>query len=304
MNELYHHGIKGMRWGVRRYQRKDGSLTSAGKKRYSDDNPDEKKSEESKKRGLSKKQKTAITVGAAVVATALVSYGSYRLVKSGKLDGVINSGKSKLDSIFSNKKNRSQTVQGLIDDGTIDGFKKIKTTESITDSLSKVNPTKAHNNCYNCVVATIGRWCGLDITAKGDTQGGKGMSFDGLCKAVGLDPDNETHVRRVMNPSVDKISNVITKRYKEGDCGAIGLSWNERYKKMVGATGDSGHTLNWIVKNGKVEFMDGQTNISGDQLRNIMSSFLDSGKEASIARFANVDEGLSIASDILNKFAN
>lgn len=32
---LYHHGIKGMRWGVRRYQNKDGSLTPAGKKRYS-----------------------------------------------------------------------------------------------------------------------------------------------------------------------------------------------------------------------------------------------------------------------------
>lgn len=32
--ELYHHGIKGMRWGIRRYQAKDGSLTPAGKKRY------------------------------------------------------------------------------------------------------------------------------------------------------------------------------------------------------------------------------------------------------------------------------
>ena len=33
-DELYHHGIKGMKWGVRRYQKKDGTLTSAGKKRY------------------------------------------------------------------------------------------------------------------------------------------------------------------------------------------------------------------------------------------------------------------------------
>lgn len=32
-NELYHHGIKGMRWGIRRYQNKDGSLTPAGKRR-------------------------------------------------------------------------------------------------------------------------------------------------------------------------------------------------------------------------------------------------------------------------------
>lgn len=32
--ELYHHGVKGQRWGIRRYQNRDGSLTAYGKKRY------------------------------------------------------------------------------------------------------------------------------------------------------------------------------------------------------------------------------------------------------------------------------
>ena len=35
--ELYHFGIKGMKWGIRRFQNKDGSLTPKGKKRYADD---------------------------------------------------------------------------------------------------------------------------------------------------------------------------------------------------------------------------------------------------------------------------
>lgn len=35
--ELYHYGIKGQKWGVRRFQKKDGTLTSEGKKRYSDE---------------------------------------------------------------------------------------------------------------------------------------------------------------------------------------------------------------------------------------------------------------------------
>lgn len=36
-NELYHWGIKGMKWGVRRYQNKDGTLTDKGLKRYARD---------------------------------------------------------------------------------------------------------------------------------------------------------------------------------------------------------------------------------------------------------------------------
>lgn len=47
--ELYHWGIKGQKWGVRRYQNKDGSLTAAGKKRQKKLTADEKERASRKK---------------------------------------------------------------------------------------------------------------------------------------------------------------------------------------------------------------------------------------------------------------
>ena len=36
-DQIWHWGIKGMKWGVRRYQNADGSLTDVGKRRYDAD---------------------------------------------------------------------------------------------------------------------------------------------------------------------------------------------------------------------------------------------------------------------------
>ena len=44
-NELYHNGVKGMKWGVRRYQNSDGSLTLTGKRRFKQVSNDAKKSD-------------------------------------------------------------------------------------------------------------------------------------------------------------------------------------------------------------------------------------------------------------------
>ena len=54
-NELSHHGIPGMRWGIRRFQNRDGSLTPAGRRRAAQMENDYKKLTGKK---LSDKEKT------------------------------------------------------------------------------------------------------------------------------------------------------------------------------------------------------------------------------------------------------
>lgn len=71
-NVMYHHGIIGQRWGVRRYQNSDGTWTNAGKKRYGDG-----KSDSGNNTGDTRKKEVVVGVatGAAVVAgTVLTAY--------------------------------------------------------------------------------------------------------------------------------------------------------------------------------------------------------------------------------------
>lgn len=80
MNKTYmaHHGVKGQRWGVRRYQNEDGSLTSAGRKRYNvnQDGTVDMKSNYRRKQNIRGVVKSA-------VGTTLVTKGVSKIV-SGK----------------------------------------------------------------------------------------------------------------------------------------------------------------------------------------------------------------------------
>lgn len=117
--ELYHWGIKGQKWGVRRYQNKDGSLTPAGKKRYDNDGETNKSKhrlrleEKYRQRGMTQqeaetaasariKTEKIIAVTGAMTVAAVSAYYVNKHVKD-HVDGVIKAG-TKMQRITDNPK--------------------------------------------------------------------------------------------------------------------------------------------------------------------------------------------------------
>lgn len=104
--ELYHYGIKGQKWGVRRYQNKDGSLTTAGRKRQAKQEYDaEVKAAKAKykntKRDISgsdpeRNKRIAKKVAAAAIMTATVAAAAHMYSKNPK---AVNDVVSKMGSM-------------------------------------------------------------------------------------------------------------------------------------------------------------------------------------------------------------
>ena len=138
-DELCHFGIRGMKWGIRRFQNKDGSLTPAGKKREQNESSDDQRKKTMKKILVASIAAAAV-VGAAYAGKKYFDSKKAQELMTNKLssgDPRIGKGKGVLSGLFGKTqaqrdmrtrikadklKNKIGQKQGMLDRAKLSGM--------------------------------------------------------------------------------------------------------------------------------------------------------------------------------------
>lgn len=302
-SELYHHGIKGQKWGVRRFQNENGSLTPAGKERYLEGVSGKKDPKYLKyyTKEDNKKFNAQYVKGAALIAAGLVTaYGAYKVAEADIPAGNITltagmllaTGGVVISATNQDKKYRKEFVDKTYEESplgvkTVSEIPKSKTDyakeyfgDDSEDSYKKLidnvnhnewpdNPNRV-NNCMMCTTATIMKLKGYDVTAN-QTKHGYG---DTQVKQWFPDAKVEQYSFKKQGKSLEN----VLKSQGDGAYGNIMVTW---------AAG-GGHSMVYTVKNGKVDILCSQ---SGQKysLNDLRNSINPNG--TSFARLDNVEPG-------------
>lgn len=144
--ELYHYGVKGMRWGVRRYQNKDGSLNDRGIKRYA-------------KKGYAQ---DSLNSNKTRAGRAFDQYtGAHKLHGSVKYDmSSKKANKARAEQYLKEKNSRKQPEFKSKKVSQLKGSKRVRLGDRFATGVVKANSSMLYSNIGKAAGSVVGKAIG------------------------------------------------------------------------------------------------------------------------------------------------
>lgn len=269
---LQHYGIPGQKWGKRNgppYPLSEGNRSLSEKKA----------SYKEAKKGLTDKQKKAIIIGASVVATGLAAYGIYKcrnIPKSNPLtpDQMKAFG---LQTFDYEKFEPERILSGSSDGLSYDQNHRVVEAKSELDKiLLSANPSHGDENCTSVSLSVFLKSKGINFSSKKIGAQNLYGVIESCFKNVPANDLRESRGITKYFTSYESASSKLKEWYGDNANGVLSIPFSDHKGNTMS------HTFNWSIKDGVVEFFDGQPD---PPIRNITSYF----------KHVNVDQLLTVA---------